>query len=530
MSDETRLVEQQGIHAFGFLAGKLGYLFRSVNQHDKGVDAEIEMTQSSASISPSKIIGIQVKARSRFRIISDDKISIQVTSQNLEYWKSYGRPVILVAYSPDDPNLYWVRVDNSESETIHISTNKIFNLETQSELISLLNQYHVNLGFQSFIVSSKQILSNFGSSFEEVLSPISQTLIEAEVAAQAFDFELASQKYNALATIYPQQMHFLFNYSVCLLEMNRHEEAIPIAEKLIDQAPRSHYGYVLRGQYWLNVGNTTAAEKDFYLALEDESINDDEKANIINAIGLMKYRYLEFEEAYEILLTAGYYDSENIMIHFNLALCSTAEGRYKDAVMHYRICNVIDSQFYDGLNNHGLLLRNLGLFWEALELFDRAIEVNSERIEAFFNSADLLKDLGYDARSIQRFSQCLILRPNDETIASNLGLLYCRKENRDFIRAATLFSQTSHIEMIKNGELLDLWDMGFLVSYVIRLFKDENTILITEAVEVPIPDSLAHFYMGLVPATKYRNSFTIKDPQKQIVEYLKQEFNLKNGS
>jgi hypothetical protein len=52
MSDHNRLVEQIGVYHVGTLAGILGCLFRQVNEHDKGVDAEIELTQSLGVISP----------------------------------------------------------------------------------------------------------------------------------------------------------------------------------------------------------------------------------------------------------------------------------------------------------------------------------------------------------------------------------------------------------------------------------------------------------------------------------------------
>jgi hypothetical protein len=44
--DETRLVEQRGIGVFTTLSGEFGGLVRQTNTHDKGIDAELEVTNS----------------------------------------------------------------------------------------------------------------------------------------------------------------------------------------------------------------------------------------------------------------------------------------------------------------------------------------------------------------------------------------------------------------------------------------------------------------------------------------------------
>ena len=83
MSDDTRLNEQQGLGFVKFLAGQFGCLYRDITQHDKGVDAEPELVGKISVQSP--IIGVQVKARSKFQLTSDNEISITVTNQNLKY-------------------------------------------------------------------------------------------------------------------------------------------------------------------------------------------------------------------------------------------------------------------------------------------------------------------------------------------------------------------------------------------------------------------------------------------------------------
>ena len=138
MSDHNRLVEGEGVYAIGFTAHKLGLLFRQVKEHDKGIDAEIELTQTVNAISP--IIGLQIKARSRFKVLRDKKISIRVSEQNLRYWKNYGRPVILIAYSHE--GAYWTRVDNTTSRNIIVDYTSIFDESTIKFLVEILSDYY----------------------------------------------------------------------------------------------------------------------------------------------------------------------------------------------------------------------------------------------------------------------------------------------------------------------------------------------------------------------------------------------------
>jgi len=170
MGDHNRLIEQAGVGFFEHLASKLGYLYRPTGQHDKGVDAEIELTQSANALSNK--IGIQIKSRSEFRKTKKNEISVIVKEQNLQYWKSYGRPVIFVAYSVGEENLYWTRVDNASSRTIKISLDKKFDSSTQQEFLKILSRYYADVAQNIDLKDVSVILGEIGSKINEVIKPI----------------------------------------------------------------------------------------------------------------------------------------------------------------------------------------------------------------------------------------------------------------------------------------------------------------------------------------------------------------------
>jgi hypothetical protein len=172
MNDHNRLVEQSGVYHVGSLATQLGYLVRSIREHDKGVDAEIELTQSIDVESP--IIGVQIKARSDFRKNVDNTVSITVSEQNLRYWKSFGRPVVLMIYSDKEADVYWTRVDNASSRTIKISLDQKFDESTVHQFARIISQYYANIAWNMPTKSVSEILAELGSTVGEVLTPIEQ--------------------------------------------------------------------------------------------------------------------------------------------------------------------------------------------------------------------------------------------------------------------------------------------------------------------------------------------------------------------
>jgi len=230
MGDHNRLIEQAGVGFFEHLASKLGYLYRPTGQHDKGVDAEIELTQSANALSNK--IGIQIKSRSEFRKTKKNEISVIVKEQNLQYWKSYGRPVIFVAYSVGEENLYWTRVDNASSRTIKISLDKKFDSSTQQEFLKILSRYYADVAQNIDLKDVSVILGEIGSKINEVIKPIEKKLVAASNFMSERKFCEAAQIYELLALVYENVFSIWSNWVFCLLFSGELDRALSIAAQL----------------------------------------------------------------------------------------------------------------------------------------------------------------------------------------------------------------------------------------------------------------------------------------------------------
>ena len=74
-------------------------------------------------------------------------------------------------------------------------------------------------------------------------------------------------------------------------------------------------------------------------------------------------------------------------------------------------------------HDRGISLFHLGKHQEAIECFDRVIEINPENIEAWYNKGLILKNLGEHQEAIECFDRVIEKNPEDEGAWGNKGLL-----------------------------------------------------------------------------------------------------------
>ena len=482
MSDHNRLVEQKGVSYVGFLAANYSCLYRRVTEHDKGVDADIELTRSLRNFSP--IIGVQVKSRSEFKPTAENKISITVTEQNLHYWKSYGHPVVLMAYSDADTEVYWTRVDNASSRTIQISLSQKFDDSAVNQFNQIISQYYTNIARNLTTKDVSEILSELGNTVEEVLNPVEQKLKAANALMSARKCREAAQIYESLALIYEDVHSLRYNLGVCLLESGEYDKAIDVVNEVLKKSPDALNYYMLLSGCLELAGRDEEAESAL-LHIVKRKITSFEAWN---NLGLFHWRQGRTEEAYEDLSTASAYAPNNDIIYFHLALCSIALKKYKQAIDYYDKCLKINTNHYDAFNARGLLLETLLRVWDALDSYESAIKIDSKKPYALYNCAHLLKDLGYNERAIQRYYMALEERINERNIHLDLGSLYCRVDN--WSAAAYHFDKSynylrSDLPPEKIEGKMRLIDMGYEVFYLIDLEITKFSVRILSVESVP---------------------------------------------
>ncbi|MGC1395299.1 MAG: tetratricopeptide repeat protein [Coleofasciculaceae cyanobacterium] len=482
MSNHNRLVEQRGVGYVSFLAAKYGCLFRGVIVHDKGVDADIELTRSLGNFSP--IIGVQVKSRSKFKPTAENKISITVTEQNLRYWKSYGHPVILMAYCEADEKVYWTRVDNASSRTIQISLSQKFDDSAVSQFSQIISQYYTSIARNLTTKDVSEILSELGNTVEEILNPVEQKLNAANALMSARKCREAAQIYESLALIYEDAHSLTYNLGVCLLESGEYDKAIDVVNAVLKKSPDALNYWMLLSCCLELSGRDEEAESALLHTIKRKTTSFE----AWNNLGLFHWRQGRNEEAYEDLRIASAYAPNNDCVYFNLALCSIALKKYKQAIDYYDKCLKINPNHYDAFNARGLLLETLLRIWDALDSYESAIKIDSKKPYALYNCAHLLKDFGYNERAIQRYHMALEEPLNELNIHLNLGCLYCREDNWS---TATYHFEKSYkyrrrdLPSEKIEGKMRLIDIGYEVFYLIDLEITKFSVKILSVESVP---------------------------------------------
>ncbi|WP_199426653.1 tetratricopeptide repeat protein [Thermaerobacillus caldiproteolyticus] len=488
--DDKRLKEQEGVHYFAFLCSRLGFLFREVLHHDKGVDCEIEITTSLGL--DTQIVAVQIKSRSEVYVTQKNEISLTVSQQNIDYWKNYGRPVILVVYTNAQEPLYWTRVDNLESKNVKVPLENQFNKETIHDLSRILIEYHREKSKSLKLKEIHEVLEEFGEDLNDIVDPIVESLKNAKNLFFKQKFKQAAEIYQSIANIYKKNCLIYYNLGICLLHLNKVDTVFEIAENLYREFPNRYEPLKLLGSAYAAIGNYFGAEQFLLKALKIQP----ESPDIWNSIGLINYHQGKYSEAIKAFLFSLKLHNDSFT-HFNLALCYTAVNNYQYALQHYDEAIQLNEEFYDAYNNKGLLLKDLWRISEAIDNFKRAIDLDPENVKALFNYAYLLKDLGKNDKAIYFFSQALENNPNNEHIHLNLGLLYCRIEN--YNSASYHFKKCIRMLGISKKNLskplkIGISDIGYEVAFLITL--EINPQFVVKVVDVKSIPELA-LYKGV---------------------------------
>jgi Domain of unknown function (DUF4365) len=116
---ESELTSREGVHFIGFQTSReLRWLFREVSSSDIGIDAQIEIIESSRSM--GLLVAAQIKSGpSYFREPTGQGFVYREDHRrHLEYWSTHVLPVVVILYEPQVEKAYWQVITD---ETVEIT-------------------------------------------------------------------------------------------------------------------------------------------------------------------------------------------------------------------------------------------------------------------------------------------------------------------------------------------------------------------------------------------------------------------------
>ena len=158
----------------------------------------------------------------------------------------------------------------------------------------------------------------------------------------------------------------------CLL--GKHEEALAALTKSIELDPSMTQSYIKRASMNLELGAPSMAEEDFTKALEQNSNDPD----IYYHRAQLHFIKSEFGEAAKDYQKSIDLDRDFIFSHIQLGVTQYKLGSIASSMATFRRCEKNFNKVPDVYNYHGELLLDQGRYQDAIEKFDKAIEMEKE--------------------------------------------------------------------------------------------------------------------------------------------------------
>ncbi len=149
---------------------------------------------------------------------------------------------------------------------------------------------------------------------------------------------------------------------------------------------------------------------------------------------------LGFSVAFNLLATADHYAEARTIRGTELA----SLGRDKDAIEQYERALQIDPDYAAAHQCLGDELLHAGKVSEAITQYERALRLVPNNASAQYNFANLLAELGRDDEAISHYATAARLAPNDVRVQVNLGNLFLKHARWD--EAIAVYAEALRID------------------------------------------------------------------------------------
>jgi tetratricopeptide (TPR) repeat protein len=114
------------------------------------------------------------------------------------------------------------------------------------------------------------------------------------------------------------------------------------------------------------------------------------------------------------------YPKSSVIINV-LGATLQGQGRLQDALEIYDRLIQLNSHYVDAYSNSGLVLQDLGRLDEAVKSYDKAIELKPDYAEAYYNRGNALKELGRLDEAVKSYDKAIQLKVDYAEAYSNRG-------------------------------------------------------------------------------------------------------------
>ena len=167
--------ERMGVYQCGKIAEKNNWMFREQPIDDIGIDAHMELVESTGK--PKQLVALQIKSGSSwFKEKKDDYIIFRnINNRQYNYWTMNSLPCIIVLYNPDDDMCIWQKLTKDTIERtnngkgagffVKVPLSQIFLDDSSNEKLLTFTNLPEHITNYNFLLSQKkfmQIIQNGG--------------------------------------------------------------------------------------------------------------------------------------------------------------------------------------------------------------------------------------------------------------------------------------------------------------------------------------------------------------------------------
>ena len=167
--------ERMGVYHCGKIAEKNNWMFREQPIDDIGIDAHMELVESTGK--PKQLVALQIKSGSSwFKEKKDDYIIFRnINNRQYNYWTMNSLPCIVVLYNPDDDMCIWQKLTKDTIERtnngkgagffVKVPLSQIFLDDSSNEKLLTFTNLPEHITNYNFLLSQKkfmQIIQNGG--------------------------------------------------------------------------------------------------------------------------------------------------------------------------------------------------------------------------------------------------------------------------------------------------------------------------------------------------------------------------------
>ena len=229
----------------------------------------------------------------------------------------------------------------------------------------------------------------------------------------------------------------IYNKGLCLIQINKFEEAIFDFSLIIKENPEDLESYYNKGICLLKINKIDEALAQFNKILQ---INKNYLfANLQKGICYSKLH--KFDKALNEL---NYYEknskneNKNYELNYHKGLCYMNNKQYNFALEEFNNALRLDPNNAEALTNRALVYSELGKTKEATADRDAALKLNPNLIGEWIKQGDEFFSAKDYSKAIECYEKAIQLDPNNSDAYKKLGKSYREKSKESFAKARQL--------------------------------------------------------------------------------------------